>query len=284
MHLSTIQTLADPSRFRIVELLRAGERAVNDIVHQVDIDQSGVSRHLRILQEAGFVRMRPDGQRRIYSLCPEPFRDLDAWMPHTGSYGRGAWTSSAKPSRASAKPKQRNPESKKTTEEKISMTQTAGTRIVIERAYEASIEDVWELWTTKEGIESWWGPEGFSTKVHELDLRPGGVMRYAMTAVDPAQVAFMKQAGMPLTIEASLTYIEIVPGQSIAWLHKVDFVPGVAPYDAGSKVEFFPEGKAVRMVVTLDPMHSDEWTQRSVMGWESQLRKLAPVIAVRHGK
>jgi DNA-binding transcriptional ArsR family regulator len=80
MHLSTIQTLADPSRFRIVELLRSGERAVNDIVHKVDIDQSGVSRHLRILQKAGFVRMRPDGQRRIYSLCPQPFRDLDAWI------------------------------------------------------------------------------------------------------------------------------------------------------------------------------------------------------------
>lgn len=80
MHVSTIQTLADPSRFRIVELLRNGERAVNDIVHQVEIDQSGVSRHLRILQQAGFVRMRPDGQRRIYSLCPQPFRDLDAWI------------------------------------------------------------------------------------------------------------------------------------------------------------------------------------------------------------
>ena len=161
------------------------------------------------------------------------------------------------------------------------MTQTAGTRIVIERTYEASIEDVWELWTTKEGIESWWGPEGFSTKVHELDLRPGGVMRYAMTAVAPAQVAFMKQAGMPLTTEASFTSTEIVPGKSIAWSNKADFIPGVAPYDVGSRVEFFPKGKTVRMVVTLDPMHSDEWTQRSVMGWESQLGKLSLTIASR---
>lgn len=164
------------------------------------------------------------------------------------------------------------------------MTQTAGTRIVIERSYEASIGDVWELWTTKEGIESWWGPEGFTTKVHELDLRPGGVMRYAMTAVDPAQVAFMKQAGMPLTTEAALTYTEIVPGKSISWSHKVDFVPGVAPYEAGNKVEFFAEGKTVRMVVTLDPMHSDEWTQRAVMGWESQFGKLNRVIASSHRK
>jgi uncharacterized protein YndB with AHSA1/START domain len=161
------------------------------------------------------------------------------------------------------------------------MTQAAGTRIVIERTYEASIDDVWELWTTKEGIESWWGPEGFLTSVHELDLRPGGVMRYAMTAVEPGQVAFMKQAGMPLTTEAHLTYIEVVSGKSIAYTHKVDFIPGVAPYDAGNKVELFAEGKNVRMVMTLDPMHSDEWTQRSVMGWESQLGKLARVIAGR---
>jgi len=80
MHASVLQTLADPTRLRIVETLRDGERAVNDIVQNVAIDQSGVSRHLRILQEAGFVRVRPDGQKRFYSLCPEPFREIDAWV------------------------------------------------------------------------------------------------------------------------------------------------------------------------------------------------------------
>lgn len=80
MHISVIQTLSDPTRFSIVEVLRGGEHSVNDIVQSVDIDQSGVSRHLRILQEAGFVRVRPEGQKRFYSLCPKPFRDLDAWV------------------------------------------------------------------------------------------------------------------------------------------------------------------------------------------------------------
>jgi len=80
MHLDVFQTLADPTRRRIVEVLRGGERAVNDIVDAVDIDQSGVSRHLRILHESGFVDVRPDGSRRVYSLRPEPFRELDAWM------------------------------------------------------------------------------------------------------------------------------------------------------------------------------------------------------------
>lgn len=80
MHLSTLRILADPTRLCIVEVLRSGERSVTDIVQTVDIDQSGVSRHLRILQEGGFVRVRPEGQKRFYSLCPEPFMDLDAWV------------------------------------------------------------------------------------------------------------------------------------------------------------------------------------------------------------
>jgi DNA-binding transcriptional ArsR family regulator len=80
MHISTLQTLADPTRFRILEFLREGEHSVNDIVTKVDVDQPGVSRHLRILQEARFVRVRPQGQKRFYSLCAEPFMDLDAWV------------------------------------------------------------------------------------------------------------------------------------------------------------------------------------------------------------
>ena len=80
MNLTVFQTLADPIRLRIVETLRRGEHAVNDLVEKVEIQQSGVSRHLRILQEAGFVRVRPEGQKRLYSLRPEPFRELDAWI------------------------------------------------------------------------------------------------------------------------------------------------------------------------------------------------------------
>jgi DNA-binding transcriptional ArsR family regulator len=80
MQVETIQTLADPRRFQIVEALRKGEQAVNDLVAQMEIHQSGVSRHLRVLEEAGFVRVRPDGPRRLYSLRPEPFRELDAWV------------------------------------------------------------------------------------------------------------------------------------------------------------------------------------------------------------
>ena len=72
--------LADPTRRRLVEVLGGGERSVGDLVAAVDIAQPGVSRHLRILHEAGFVTSRADGQRRLYSLRPEPLRQLEAWM------------------------------------------------------------------------------------------------------------------------------------------------------------------------------------------------------------
>jgi uncharacterized protein YndB with AHSA1/START domain len=157
-------------------------------------------------------------------------------------------------------------------------------QIIIERFYAASIDEVWELWTTKDGIESWWGPEGFAVHVHKLDLHAGGEMLYAMSAVVPAMIKFMKQAGMPVTTEGKLTYTEVVDRKSIAYTHRADFIPGVEPYDVGNKVEFQTDKSGVRMVLRLDPMHSDEWTQRAVMGMESQLGKLAKILASLHAE
>ena len=82
-------------------------------------------------------------------------------------------------------------------------------RMTLERVYRADLQDVWDLWTTKDGIESWWGPGGFAVTVRKLDLRPGGELLYAMTAVDPPQIAFMKKAGMPLTQELRITYTRL---------------------------------------------------------------------------
>lgn len=80
MHVDPFQALAEPTRRLILETLAAGECQVNDLVEQLPIHQSGVSRHLRILSEAGFVQVRADGQRRLYSLRPEPFQEVDSWV------------------------------------------------------------------------------------------------------------------------------------------------------------------------------------------------------------
>src|SRR4051812_14399089 len=74
------QALADPVRLNIVEAMKTEERAVGEIVKRMNIHQSGVSRHLRILTEAGLVQMRPAGQKRFYSLRKEAFDEIDTWM------------------------------------------------------------------------------------------------------------------------------------------------------------------------------------------------------------
>ena len=74
------ETLADASRRRILELLRAGERPVGVLVGELGLSQPAVSRHLRVLREAGLVEARVDAQRRIYRLRADTLRELDAWL------------------------------------------------------------------------------------------------------------------------------------------------------------------------------------------------------------
>ena len=151
-------------------------------------------------------------------------------------------------------------------------------KVTIERFFDSHIEEVWDLWTTKEGIESWWGPDGFATTVQKLDLRPGGELLYTMTAIGSDQIEFMKKAGMPLAQVVRVRYTVVVPPTRLAYTTVADFVPGVEPYDAATAVELSPTATGVRLVLTLDAMHDEHWTQMAVMGWESELGKLARVL------
>lgn len=77
---TTIEVIADASRRRILDELRGGEQPVNVLVERLAISQPAVSKQLRVLREAGLVTVRPDGQRRLYSVRPEPLVELDAWL------------------------------------------------------------------------------------------------------------------------------------------------------------------------------------------------------------
>jgi DNA-binding transcriptional ArsR family regulator len=77
---ATLSALAEPNRFQIVELLRRKPRAVGEIVERLGLRQPQVSKHLRVLTEAGLVEVRPVAQQRIYSLRAEPFKEIDAWL------------------------------------------------------------------------------------------------------------------------------------------------------------------------------------------------------------
>jgi DNA-binding transcriptional ArsR family regulator len=85
--MDAFEAIAEPNRRRILDLLKAGERPVGDMVEALAISQPGVSKHLKLLREAGLVRVRADGQRRLYSLDPREFVAIEAWLePYRASW------------------------------------------------------------------------------------------------------------------------------------------------------------------------------------------------------
>jgi DNA-binding transcriptional ArsR family regulator len=80
MVIPAFDVLAEPNRRRILDLLREAERPVGDLVAALDVSQPTVSKHLRVLRDAGLVAVRSDAQRRLYRLRPEPLRAIDAWL------------------------------------------------------------------------------------------------------------------------------------------------------------------------------------------------------------
>ena len=150
----------------------------------------------------------------------------------------------------------------------------AASRIVIERVYRATLDDVWELWTTKEGFESWWGPEGFRAEVHSLDARVGGELRYDMIAATPEMVAEMKKMGQPPSHGVRSRFTELRRNERLVLTNVIDFLPGVQPYESNIVVDLAAVGASVRMSVTLGEMHDAQFTRMQKEGFTSQLTKL----------
>jgi uncharacterized protein YndB with AHSA1/START domain len=151
----------------------------------------------------------------------------------------------------------------------------------LEQTYDASPETIWEMWTTAAGIESWWSPDGFVTEVRALDLRPGGELVHAMTATAPEQVEFMKGAGMPLTNVARKRFTEVAPPARLAYVSIVDFVPDHEPYEHLTTVDIEPDGGGARVVMTVEPMHDEVWTERMLAGRKNELDNLSAVLERR---
>jgi DNA-binding transcriptional ArsR family regulator len=78
--IATFELLAEPTRRRILDLLRDGERPVGELVERLSMSQPAVSKHLRVLRDSGLVDVRVDAQRRMYRLRPERLREIDAWI------------------------------------------------------------------------------------------------------------------------------------------------------------------------------------------------------------
>lgn len=150
-----------------------------------------------------------------------------------------------------------------------------------ERTYDGPVDDLWDLWTTQEGFESWWGPEGFRVEVSQIEPHVGGRLEYGMIAARAEDVAHMKQQGWAVRHDTHGTFIEVNPKRRLTIRHRIDFIPGLEPYDNDMQVEFVSEGDRVRMVVLIQPHTTEGWTRQASQGFESQLTKVPAALAAR---
>jgi uncharacterized protein YndB with AHSA1/START domain len=146
--------------------------------------------------------------------------------------------------------------------------------IVVERTYQASLEELWALWTTKAGFESWWGPEAFRVEVHRMEARAGGRIDYDMIADTQEAVAAMERINQPTVHATHGWFDEFRPCERLALRHNIDFIQGVAPYEHLIEVAFEPLGDMARMAVTIHPHADPHWTRMALEGFRSQLTKL----------
>jgi uncharacterized protein YndB with AHSA1/START domain len=154
-------------------------------------------------------------------------------------------------------------------------------QFTIVRTLKGPPEKVWRMWTTKEGLEKWWGPQGFESVVSHIDVRVGGRFEIVMTAMVPEIIAHLTSAGIPVSSKAKGDYTEVVPNERLVYTNAIDFVPGVAPYMSTTVVELSadPAGGGVRLAVINDVMHDEHWTRMATAGWEQQLGKLERELA-----
>jgi uncharacterized protein YndB with AHSA1/START domain len=153
--------------------------------------------------------------------------------------------------------------------------------IRFERVYDAPVEDIWALWTTKEGIEAWFAPEGMRVEVSALQLQVGGEFDHAISAVGAEQIAYLANLNRPLTARVSGRFIEIVHHRRLRIRFDMDFVPGVEPYPYDMLVELHADAGRVRMVLTADRHPDLEMTRGAMVALITQLQRFDLAIATR---
>jgi uncharacterized protein YndB with AHSA1/START domain len=153
--------------------------------------------------------------------------------------------------------------------------------IRFERTYDGPVDDLWDLWTTKDGWESWWGPEGFRVEVSRIEPRVGGRLDYDMIAARAEEIAYMEKEGWAVRHGTHGTFVELEPKRLLRLRHRIDFIPGVEPYSNDMLVTLTADGVRVRMVVEIEPHRDEHWTRMSARGFESQLTRVPAALAAR---
>ena len=229
--IQTLTALAEPNRLAIVELLRDGPRSVGDIVDRLGLSQPLVSKHLKVLSDVAIVDRRVDGKRRIYALEQQRFAELDRWLDTFAAL----WDQRLDRLQAHLD----RTEIRAVSELLVSKN-LEDREIVLERELRGSVDAVWRSWTTIAALEAWWGPEGWSTTVRALDVRPGGLWHFGMGP-----------AGAATEVWIRAVYTEVIQGSVLSYVEGFSDETGadLDPESHAVTVEFFGVDPALTRLV-----------------------------------
>ena len=237
--------LSDPTRRAIVRRLADGEATVLELAEPFPISLPAVSRHLKVLEQAGLISRSRDGQRRPCRLRPEPFVEIAAWAEHTRGRVGAAPRPPRYPPSAHTNPKHiptHTGEAMSTIPTTSDATTWALDReIVLVRVLDAPREAVFAAWTDADAFCQWFGPDGFTCTVREMDVRNGGRARFDMTSGD----------GTVFTNR--FDYVDIVPSEKLVMDHGSDIDDDPARFRVTVSFDEQADGKTVLTLRQLHP-------------------------------
>ena len=184
---STFAALADPTRRAILARLISGEASVTELAKPFEMSMPAVSKHLKVLERAGLIARGREAQWRPCRLEPPASRMFPIGWSNTGNMGTEPRSPGRIPAQAERKGEETWPQ------RSIPVEDTSGREIVITRVFDAPRDLVWDAWTDPKQVVQWWGPQGFTTTIHEMDVRPGGVWRHTMHGPDGTEYPEQKR-------------------------------------------------------------------------------------------
>ena len=152
---------------------------------------------------------------------------------------------------------------------------------VLVRHIPAAPKVVWDLWTTPEGISSWWGPVDSSVTVSSMDVSVGGKLFYELSITGADYVHQIQDMGVSTVLKGECVYTEVVPQRRLAYRHLSNIFPGVEPYWNEIAVDLHDSPSGVGMVITWAPLHDEEFTRQLAGVWEEELAALVTLARGR---
>jgi uncharacterized protein YndB with AHSA1/START domain len=155
--------------------------------------------------------------------------------------------------------------------------------IQVERAVAAPIQRVWQVWTTRSGLESWWGPEQIVVQVRRLDVRPEGAMdfwlRYAPALLTPDSPQRFAAAGVPIGFHVRGRFTEVAEPSLLAFYQELDLGKTAKPFRFSTRVELTEAGDQTRIKVIADGALSPHWSTLGEASLKAQLARLELALA-----